>query len=101
VASSSASLELRETKMPERPRGAVDTSEVSPAGRTISVRKGGDLQAAIDEASPGDAIVLEPGATYQGPFLLRPKDGAGWIVISSRSAGKTLRQGQRVSPADA
>src|SRR5260221_13486153 len=66
---------------PERPRSVVDTQEVAPSGRTIRVAAGGDLQAAIDGASPGDLIALEPGATYHGPFRLPRKDGSGWIAI--------------------
>src|SRR5438128_10463744 len=53
---------------PDRPRLSVDTSEVAPAGRTIAVPADGNLQAALDEAKPGDVIQLEPRATYRGPF---------------------------------
>ena len=51
-------------RFPERPRRSVDITEVASTGRTISVHAGGSLQAAIDEARPGDVIALEPGATY-------------------------------------
>jgi hypothetical protein len=70
-----------ERRMPERPRQRVDVAPVAVTGRTISVAANGDLQAAIDAAKPGDAIALEPGATYRGPFRLPRKDGDGWIVI--------------------
>src|SRR5690349_11164620 len=63
--------------VPERPRRSVDVTAVTPTGRTIYVKAGGDLQAAIDDARPGDAIELEPGGTYHGPFKLRRKDGNG------------------------
>ena len=39
------------------------------AAATLVVPGGGDLQAAINVAAPGDTIVLEAGATYRGPFL--------------------------------
>jgi hypothetical protein len=65
------------------------------------VKADGDLQAAIDEARPGDAIELEPGATYQGPFRLRRKDGGGWIRIGSKTPPPSLGAGQHVSIAAA
>jgi hypothetical protein len=72
---------------------------ITITGRTIRVAAGESLQNAIDEAKAGDLIALDPGATYEGPFQLRRKDGEGWIVISS--AAKDLPQpGQRVSPSD-
>ena len=42
---------------------------------TLTVNAGGDLQAAIDAAHPGDTIVLQAGATFNGPFRLRVKNG--------------------------
>src|SRR5437016_3512395 len=66
--------------VPERPRRTVDVGDVKSEGRTIHVPKGGDFQAALDSAVPGDAIVLDPGVFYEGPFVLPRKSGAGWIV---------------------
>jgi hypothetical protein len=84
---------------PERPRATVAVPPIKITGRTIRVAAGESLQNAIDEAKGGDLIALEPGATYQGPFQLRRKDGDGWVVISS--AAKDLPQpGQRISPSD-
>ena len=83
---------------PERPREQVDTSPVSPTGRTIHVAPDGNLQAAIDSARPGDAIALEPGATYTGPFRLPRKDGDGWIVIGPRTERGLPPPQQRVAP---
>jgi hypothetical protein len=88
-------------RFPERPRRSVDTTAVAPSGRTIHVKAGGDLQAAIDEAHPGDQIELEPGATYQGPFRLRPKDGDGWIQVGSTAPPARLAAGTHVTPAGA
>ncbi|HYG82728.1 MAG TPA: hypothetical protein VD861_20195 [Pyrinomonadaceae bacterium] len=72
---------------------------------TITVPAGGDLQAAIDAARPGDTIVLEAGATYVGPFTLPDKgEGAGteadYITIESSALGQ-LPGGARVTPAQA
>ena len=88
-------------RLPERPRTRVDTAPVSPTGRTIRVPAGGDLQAAINDAKAGDAIALEPGATYTGPFRLPRKDGDGWIVIAPQTERGLPPPGQRVTPSNA
>src|SRR5215217_4845831 len=64
-------------------------------GATLVVPAGGDLQAAIDSAAPGDTIVVEAGATYRGPFTLIPKSGASYITIQSSRASEITG---RVSP---
>ena len=69
------------------------------AGTTISVPAGGDLQAAIDRAVPGDTIELEAGATYVGHFTLPKKDGDA--VITIRTGGAAIAEDKRVTPADA
>jgi putative Ig domain-containing protein len=52
---------------------------------TIVVPAGGDLQAALDAARPGDVITLEPNATYTGNFVL-PNKGDTSVYITIRSA---------------
>jgi len=81
----------------------VDTRFVAATGRTIQVKQGGDLQVALNEAKPGDAIVLQAGAVYTGPFTLPVKQGGeGWITIESSDLKHGLpAEGTRVSPADA
>jgi hypothetical protein len=88
------------SQFPERPRRGVDTAPVA-ASRTIRVSAGGDVQAAIDEARPGDLIELEAGATFRGPFRLRRKEGTGWIQIGSTTPPAPLAAGRHVSPAAA
>ena len=44
---------------PELPRVFIDTTLVSPSGNTIAVPAGGDFQAALNTAQPGDVIKLE------------------------------------------
>jgi hypothetical protein len=48
----------------------------------------GNLQAAIDDANPGDTIILTPNATYNGNYTLPWKQNNPnglWIVIRSAS----------------
>src|SRR2546428_4072573 len=83
------------------PAAVVDTTAVEPSGRTIAVPGGGDLQAALESARPGDVVALEPGATYQGPIVLPRKSGAGWIVIRTGSDTDIPQAGTRVDPGHA
>jgi PKD repeat protein len=71
------------------------------AAATINVPAGGDLQAAINAAQPGDSILLEPGATYVGNFVLPVKPGATYIVIRTAPDPSHPLPGDRVSPAHA
>src|SRR5262250_3186548 len=71
---------------PEPPRVFLDTTYVAPAGKTINVAAGGDVQAAINKAQPGDVIKLQAGATFTGNFRLPNKNGSDWIVIRSSAA---------------
>ncbi|HXE79123.1 MAG TPA: Ig-like domain-containing protein [Vicinamibacterales bacterium] len=69
----------------------------------IYVGPGGSLQSAINAAQPGDRILLEPGATYTGNFVL-PNKGASEQYITIRSAAPDAvlpPDGVRVTPADA
>ncbi len=68
-------------------------------GRSIQVMGGGNLQAALDAARPGDAIVLEAGARFVGSFRLRNHPGNGWITV--RSAGLLPPEGTRATAAHA
>ncbi|HEY3645387.1 MAG TPA: hypothetical protein VGM16_08625, partial [Gammaproteobacteria bacterium] len=86
---------------PEAPRAYVDTRYVPAAGHTVQVPAGGDLQAAVDKAQPGDTLVLQAGAVYTGPITLKPKQGDGWITLESSDLKQLPPQGTRVSPKDA
>jgi hypothetical protein len=65
---------------------------------TLNVPAGGDFQAALDAARPGDTIILAAGASYLGPFTLPAKQGDSFITIQS-SAINQLAEGVRVTPA--
>src|SRR5262245_9020218 len=87
---------------PEAPRVYLDTTYTAPKGRSIEVKAGGDFQAALNQARPGDVITLEAGATFTGNFTLPNKSGSGrseWIVIRSSTADSNLPPpGARVTP---
>jgi hypothetical protein len=70
---------------------------VSGAGSAIVVKKGGNLQAAINAAHGGDTIELEAGATFVGTITLPKKTGEGYVTIQSSRAGE-LPEGVRVGP---
>ncbi|RPJ76544.1 MAG: hypothetical protein EHM24_02040, partial [Acidobacteria bacterium] len=72
-------------------------------GGNIVVRAGGDLQAAINAARPGDVILLQPGATFSGNFVL-PDKGATTTDITIRSDSTDANlppAGTRIGPAHA
>src|SRR6266446_1162371 len=84
---------------PELPRVFLDTTLVPPTGTTITVSAGGDLQAALNAAQPGDVITLQAGATFTGPFTLPNKTGTGWITVRTSAPDSSLpAPGTRVTP---
>jgi hypothetical protein len=84
---------------PEPPRVFLDTTLVAPSGQTIAVASGGNFQAALNAAQPGDVITLQAGATFTGPFTLPNKGGAGWITVRTSAPDSSLpAPGTRVNP---
>lgn len=83
------------------PLAQVDVSMPQVTGITHFVPSGGNLQAALDAAQPGDAVELEAGSTFVGRYNFYNKpDNSKWIIVrSSRHA--ELPEGHRVSPSDA
>jgi hypothetical protein len=70
------------------------------SGNTIIVKKGGDFQAALDRAKPGDTILLEAGATFKGAFKLPNKSGGEFITVRSSAAESQLPAvNERIDPA--
>lgn len=59
-------------------------------GSTISVKAGGDFQAALDRAKPGDTILLQAGATFTGNFKLPKKTGNEFITIRTSATDAQL-----------
>jgi hypothetical protein len=71
-----------------------------PPTTTFNVVAGGDLQAALNAAKPGDTILLEAGATFVGNFVLPAKIGDAFITIRSSAPDASLPAGnERVTPA--
>lgn len=70
------------------------------SGNTIFVRQGGDFQAALERAKPGDTISLQAGASFVGNFNLPTKSGAEFITIRSSAPDEQFaRAGMRIEPA--
>jgi hypothetical protein len=66
------------------------------------VHAGDDLQAALDQAQPGDTILLDAGAIFRGNFVLGVKSGTSYITIRSNTADNLLPPaGTRITPAAA
>ncbi|MGI8497944.1 MAG: hypothetical protein ACR2OG_10240, partial [Gemmatimonadaceae bacterium] len=83
-------------------RAVLDTRYRKSTGRTLSVRAGGDFQAALNDAQPGDVIMLAAGATFRGAFVLPKKSGSGWITVRSNVTDAELpAEGTRMTPAAA
>jgi hypothetical protein len=97
---SSAALDERPAagQVPEPPREVVTAALTVSGGRDIPVPSGGNLQAALDEAQPGDVIHLEPGAIYTGPFVLPAKRGTEWITLATQAVDRLPPPGERVTP---
>ena len=67
----------------------------------IVVPAGGDLQAAINSARPGDTIELQAGATYSGNFTLPVHGGTSYITIRTGGTTGLPAAGTRISPSHA
>jgi hypothetical protein len=70
-------------------------------GKTIVVASGGDFQGALNNASCGDTITLQSGATYNGIFTAPAKgcDDSHWIIVRTSAADSALpAEGTRMTP---
>ncbi len=73
----------------------------STAGAVWMVYAGGNFQAALNGAQPGDTILLEAGATFTGNYVLPAKssDATRYITIRSSADDATLPlSGVRIDP---
>jgi len=90
---------------PTLPAVWVDTVMPPSSGAVLSVAAGGDLQGALNQAQPGDTIVLQAGATYVAPaggFFLPPKNNPNrlWIILRTSDLTNLPAQGVRAGPAN-
>ena len=68
---------------------------------TIQVRAGDNLQAWINAAQPGDTLLLPPGVTFSGNFVLPVKAGNDFITIRTAPGGGLPADGIRIAPTHA
>ena len=69
---------------------------------TVHVAAGGDLQAALNAAQPGDTILLQEGAEFVGAFVLPFKTGNQWITLRTAAPDTVLpATGSRIRPSHA
>lgn len=73
-----------------------EAAGVTAEASILTVKAGGDLQAAINAAKPGDEIVLDAGAVFKATFTLPMKADGPPIVIRSSA----VLPNRRISPAD-
>src|SRR5947209_479177 len=78
----------------------VAANEKAASAATLTVAAGGNLQAALNAAQPGDTILLEAGATFTGPFTLPAKSGTDYITVRTAADNSSLpADGMRITPA--
>ena len=69
-------------------------------GVVLSVANGGNLQAALDSAQPGDVVELAAGATFTGNFVLKNKGVTSkWITVRPSNFASLPAEGSRMTPA--
>jgi len=56
----------------------------------IVVNAGGSLQAALNQAQPGQVIEVQAGATFDGNFILPVKTGTGYITVRTSTPDAQL-----------
>jgi hypothetical protein len=65
---------------------------------SIAVDAGSDLQAALNNAKPGDVITLPAGATFTGNFVLPQKTGERFITVRTARSDGLPPGGERIAP---
>ena len=80
----------------ELPRVFLNTDYPAIGGATITVPAGASLQNALNQAQPGDTLVLQAGAVFTGNFTLPAKTGSAWIVIRTSNVAALPPVGSRL-----
>jgi hypothetical protein len=86
---------------PALPQTFVDTTVSPVTGTSHRARDGDEFRRSLLAARPGDAIVLDAGAVFAGPFTLPRKNGDGWITIRTSAVDRLPTPGTRVDPSQA
>ncbi len=81
----SARRRVRASAWAELPRAGYAPAFALPGGSIRTVTSGGDVQAALNAAQPGDVVSLETGATFVGSFTLPVKSGSAPIYVVASS----------------
>jgi hypothetical protein len=71
---------------------------VSSAPVIIQLSAGGNLQAALDTAMPGDVIELPSGASFTGNFVLPQKGGTNYITLRTAAVEGLPNAEERIKP---
>jgi hypothetical protein len=74
---------------------------VAAAAEIRTVRRGDNLQSALNAAAPGDILLLEAGAEFVGNFVLPVKPGDAPVVVRSAFHDLLPLPGHRIQPAHA
>jgi hypothetical protein len=73
--------------------GAMVALALAPAAgqtSTVTVNAGESLQAALDRAQPGQTLMLQAGATFEGNFVLPRKTGTAYITVRTATSDAQL-----------
>jgi hypothetical protein len=71
-------------------------SAAAQTAAPIVVNAGGNLQAALNQAQPGQVIEVQAGATFDGNFILPVKAGTGYITVRTSTPDAQLPANTRV-----
>ncbi len=87
--------------VPQPPQAYIDTTFDRPAGATLPAHTSTEFKQALSSAKPGDTIVLDAGANYQGNFTLPAKSNPNnkWIYVVGSALASLPAPGNRVNPA--
>ncbi len=73
--------------------------QTQPQAGTLNVPAGGDLQAALNAARPGETVFLASGAIYTGNYVLKGRSGSDTRPVIVRTAGSDpVPPGERMTP---
>jgi hypothetical protein len=85
------------------PQRCINTalSTTPSSGKQTLVPAAGNVKVALDNAACGDVILLQAGATFEGPITLPAKncDSQHWITVRTSAADSSLpAEGTRLTP---